>query len=96
METEADETFLQTLDALVPLRIVELADYPPSARQRLAMETVDTISVQADAITRREHGTDIRSQRRTVLTAIVTGLAIGAYEPGGVNFCGRHWEVRRD
>lgn len=76
------------LEAMVPLRILELRQAGEPERMRLAHEAADQIA---------SHGDDIlfRAARRgataSAVSWLVTGLAVGAFQPGGVRFRNLAW-----
>jgi hypothetical protein len=87
------ENVLLVLDGLVPLHIMALAD--SFARERARWESsvvqlTDTISETGDRLLNPAQHTD-RADRARLLSAIARALAIGAYQSGGVTWCGRHW-----
>lgn len=91
------------LSAAVPLRIAELAGHGVDGRVNLAAQLscgqqligapcpcrglADIIAVHSDAIVRGEPGA------AQAFNALARGLALGAYQPGGVTFAGTHWEA---
>lgn len=100
------DTVLQiALSVAVPLRIAELADSGPDYRARLATRLscgqqlregpcpcrglADIIASHGDAIERR----DLKRGAAQAFNALARGLALGAYQPGGVTFAGMHWEA---
>ena len=75
------------MELLVPMRIREIAGWSESARIRAGRACSDPIAA---------HGDDLQyggRHHRDALSALVTGLAVIAYQPGGVDFAGRHWCV---
>jgi hypothetical protein len=76
------------LEAMVPLRILELRQAGEAERMRLAREAAEQIA---------SHGDDIlfRAARRgataSAVSWLVTGLAVGAFQPGGVRFRNLAW-----
>jgi len=94
-ESPADPLLLDVLSGLVALRTLTLAD--PVERDR-AQERATAPGGWADAIS--EYGDRIlnaaqfrgdRQERGRLLTAMAAALAIGACQPGGVTWSGRHW-----
>lgn len=91
------------LSAAVPLRIAELAGHGADGRVNVAANLscgqqlldepcpckglADIIATHSDAIARRDPGA------AQAFNALARGLALGAYQPGGVTFAGTHWQV---
>jgi hypothetical protein len=77
---------LGLLMVAVPLRIAELADVPEARRLALARESGQDLA---------EHGDDLmfRTKGRTAkaFASLATGLAVAAYQPGGVTFATMHF-----
>lgn len=74
-----------TLDAAVPLRIAELRDLDDMGRLALAAGAAAALA---------EHGDDLQyggAHCRDAVAALIRGLAVGAYAPGGISFGGHHW-----
>jgi hypothetical protein len=87
----APPALLPTLALAVPLRIEELRLRTFEERAALASGAVRELA---------EHGDNVlfpgprKGDSARAFGALVTGLAVGAYQPGGVSFAGLHWEVR--
>ena len=77
-----------TLEAAVPLRIIELRGVPDSERLRLARLAADHIAAQGDNILFRSGR---RGETAEAVGWLITGLACAAYQPGGVRFDGIGW-----
>lgn len=73
------------LSAAVPLKIADLAGYSPDARALLARDSADTIAAHGDDL--QYGGKDCAP----TFAALVRGLAVGAYQPGGITFAGTCW-----
>lgn len=75
------------LEAAVPLRILEMRDWPAERRILAARECADVIA---------SHGDDLQYGGKHTADAfnkLAIGLAVMAYQPGGVTFSGSHWEA---
>ena len=76
------------LEAMVPIRILELRKAGEAERMRLAREAADQIA---------SHGDDIlfpaarRGATASAVSWLVTGLAAGAFQPGGIRFRNLAW-----
>jgi hypothetical protein len=80
-----EELLTMALSAAVPLKIADLADYSPDARARLAVGCADAIAAHGDDL--QYGGADCVP----AFAALARGLAVGAYQPGGITFAGTHW-----
>jgi hypothetical protein len=78
------------LEGLIPLHLVQLAELSDRARQRLAVQYADELAAGADRLTAPGNFAD-RAERSRALTALAGAIAIGATQPGGVTWAGRHW-----
>lgn len=86
---ESDRDLLAvTLEALVPLRIFELRNAGDAERMRLAREASQEVAAHGDVIQFRGKR---RGETANAVGWLVTGLAVGAYQPGGVRFMGLAW-----
>ena len=78
------------LEAAVPLWIHRHEDTPVEARIARARECADIVA---------EHGDDIqfrgakKGETAAAFNALAEGLALAAYQPGGVDFADDHWEA---
>ncbi len=90
--TQRQARLLAALDGQVPLFMLEIRDW--TFEQRKAWLDVEAITNTADVLqygsgprrTKDERDASIRA-----LNALAYGLAVGAYQPGGMDFAGRHW-----
>jgi hypothetical protein len=76
-----------SLEAAVPLRILEMRDWTVERRMQTARECADVIA---------SHGDDLQYGGKHTADAfnkLALGLACLAYAPGGVRFHGMHWEA---
>jgi hypothetical protein len=86
----APPALLPALALAVPLRIEELRLTSFEERAALARAAAQEIA---------EHGDNVlfsgprRGDSEKAFAALVTGLAVGAHQPGGVRFAGLHWEA---
>lgn len=81
----SEHLLLAALEASVPLKIADLAHWPVEARIRHTDGCADIIAAQGDALQYGGKGC------REAFGAVVRALAVGAYQPGGITFAGRHW-----
>lgn len=100
-EVEAIERLLLLLDGLVPLHLMRLDRPGELARahaQAIAEDGLaDLIAEAGDRLTAPGNFRDPedRNKRAQLLTAMATCLAIGARQPGGITWAGRHWCAAR-
>lgn len=76
-----------SLQAAVPLRILDVRDWGHERRGRAAAECSRVIA---------EHGDDLMFGGRHAADAfnkLALGLACAAYVPGGITFLDDHWEM---
>ncbi len=88
---------LMALRDLVLLRLLTFhrSDHALYEARRTAPDLADLIAGGGDHLTAPgnfTHPEDIKL-RKDVLNAVATTLALGALQPGGVEFAGLHWEV---
>jgi hypothetical protein len=81
---------LTAIEGLIPLHLVQLADLTDRARQRLAVQYADELAAGADRLTAPGNFDD-RRERAAALTALAGAIALGALQPGGITWAGRHW-----
>jgi hypothetical protein len=83
------------LDGLVALRLLEHRDPAVLADRTAAVapHLADQIAGYGDRITALGNFLDPedRRDRSRVLAAMATCLAVGAAQPGGITWAGRHW-----
>jgi len=90
MKTEDNMVLTTSLQAAVPLWILEMRPWTPAARLATAREDGQHIA---------EHGDDLMFKSKTkgrtaeAFNHLARGLAALAYAPGGVTFAGEHWCV---
>jgi hypothetical protein len=86
----ADELLTIALEAAVPLWIHRHEHTSQQARHARASELGDVVA---------EHGDDIlfrggNGESARAFNALAEGIALAAYQPGGVTFDGNHWSAR--
>lgn len=81
------------LSAAVPLWIEELRRLEPEQRIARASGLADIIASQGDIILYRGGK---KGESAKAFNALAEGLAIGAFQPGGVTAFGQHWCVNHD
>jgi len=77
----------------VPLEIAAVAAWSDDERMRVADELASVLGELGDVL---EFGAPKSINVRTPFVALARGLAIAAYQPGGVCFGGMHWCVPAD
>ncbi|MEV5819253.1 hypothetical protein AB0L22_08770 [Micromonospora haikouensis] len=90
-----DNPLLTTaLEAAVPLHIMNLTQLHPNVRERVrtrwAADGVDEIAYRGDTL---QFGSKKRGEAAAAFNALARALAAGAFQPGGITFCGLHWCV---
>lgn len=89
MQAPDNSVLLIALQAAVPLHIVFMRDW--TARERLdrARWAADEVAAHGDVLL---FGGE-RGAAAGAFNALAKGLAVGAYQPGGIDFAGLHWCV---
>ncbi|WP_328344863.1 hypothetical protein [Micromonospora sp. NBC_00421] len=94
MKLDENPLLLTALEAAVPLHIFNLHQLHPSTSERLrtrwAADGVDEISYRGDTL---QYGSKKRGEAAQAFNALARALAAGAFQPGGITFCGIHWCV---
>jgi hypothetical protein len=81
---------LPSLEVAVPLRVREMRCLCFERRAARAAEAASVIA---------EHGDDslfrskAKGATRRAFVALASAIALGAQQPGGITFVGRHWEA---
>jgi hypothetical protein len=88
---QAESLLAIALESAVPLWIEELRPLTAAERQKKARKGVQAICEHGDVL---QFGGGKPGQVAEAFNAIARGLAALAYQPGGVTFCGRHWEAK--
>jgi hypothetical protein len=81
------ELLTASLEVAVPLRIFEIRDWTLKKRMEVARHCAEVVA---------SHGDDLQFGGKHTADAfnkLALGLAVMAYQPGGVTFMGRHWET---
>lgn len=81
------------LEAAVPLAIMEMSDYTPEHRMKIGSECSDHIAAHGDIIL---YKSPRQGESAKAVAMLAKGLAVGAYQPGGITFLGQHWCVNHD
>lgn len=84
---------ITVLEGLIAVQAARIADLSEGDRKRLAEQYADALATGADRLTAPGNFDD-RRERSQALTALAGGIAIGAMQPGGVTWAGRHWCTR--
>lgn len=90
MSTAADDFLIASLQVAVPLHIAEIRDWSSEKRLREAKIAADAVAAHGDNIlfkSKKAGGT------AHAFNQLARGLAILAFQPGGVSFAGCHWIV---
>lgn len=83
-----DDLLSISLAAAVPLWIEQLKPLTPDQRIGRTGELAEIIASKGDAILYRSTK---RGESAKAFNALAEGLAIGAFQPGGVTFAGQHY-----
>lgn len=87
--TTRSDLLLTALSAAVPLRIWEIRDYTVEDRLWEACKAESAIcSAGSEFVFFRGRK---KGETARAFNWLVRGLAVGAYQPGGVTFAGQHW-----
>lgn len=81
------------LEVAVPLWIERFRDWPAQCRIERARECGDFVAIHGDIILYRNRTGEVRTAKG--FNRLAEGIALGAYQPGGVGACGLHWCVAR-
>lgn len=88
MSENTRELMTATLQVAVPLWIEQLRPLTPEQRLARAGELADIVAEHGDIILYRGSK---KGETAKAFNALAEGLAIGAYQPGGVTFMGEHF-----
>lgn len=95
MTATSTDLLLDILGGLVPLHLMRLQHHPGEMQRAYAEagDLADAIAEHGDRLTNSGSFRDPahRAERARVLSAMATCLALGAMQPGGVTWAGRHW-----
>lgn len=90
------DTFATVLGGLVPLFMMRLARPSEMARAiEAAADLADVLGGSGDRLTAPGNFKSPSDHvlRGDALNAAAMTLALGAYQPGGVTWCGMHWDA---
>lgn len=90
---DSSRLLLDSLQLAVPLEIMRMARWSPEERVAAGHAAVDTVTTHGDALQFKGPNAAQRALTREAFVALARGLAVLAYQPGGVTFCGQHWCV---
>lgn len=91
-ERKIFDTLLPTLQLAVPMWIQRLRGTDEWQRVALAREDAQAVAERGDALMYRSKP----GRSGEVFNALARGLAIAAYQPGGVTAFGEHWCTDHD
>lgn len=86
--TAQHETLVIALEAAVPLHIIELSNRTPEQRAAIAQRSADEVACRGDIL---QFGSKKRGAVADVFNHLARGIAVLAFQPGGVTFAGHHW-----
>lgn len=81
-------TLVATLTLAVPMWIWDLCSLTDDQRAARANRCGRIVAERGDVL---QFGSKKRGQATEVFNALAEGLACAAYQPGGVDFAGKHW-----
>lgn len=88
-EDPRNTTLIETLAFAVPLWIWQLRDRTPEQRAAIGRRCAQEVASHGDTLMFGGK----RDEPAKVFNALAEGLAAAAYQPGGVDFAGKHWCV---
>lgn len=88
MSEPVDDLLVISLQAAVPLHIAEVSNWPPGERTRRARRAADVVASHGDNILFKSKKSGDTAH---AFNELAIGLAILAFQPGGVSFAGCHW-----
>lgn len=80
---------MQTLALAVPLHIEELRHVSPGGRVLIGRDCADEVAARGDSLMFPSK----KGRTAEAFNKLARGLAVAAFQPGGVTFLGQHWEV---
>jgi hypothetical protein len=83
---------LAALELAVPMWIDQLRSWTENDRIAMAHSLATTVASKGDIL---QFGSKRKGEQAEVFNATAKGLAALAFAPGGVTFCGVHWEAQR-
>jgi hypothetical protein len=101
-EARIHDLLVSTLQVAVPLWIERWRHASPRRRCDRAIECADMVAAHGDAILYRTKGRARRLRDETdegapgtaeAFNHLAEGIALGAFQPGGITMFGHHWEV---
>lgn len=87
-EDRRHDALMETLALAVPLWMLDLYYRTPEQRCAIARRCSQVLAERADNLM---FGNKKKGETAQVFNALAEGLAVAAYQPGGVTFAGRHW-----
>lgn len=89
---EKNPVLVLTLDMAVPMHLHEIRAWSFDARLAEARRCADAVAAHGDVL---QFGGNRKGDTAEAFNAFARGLAVAAYQPGGVDFADRHWCVWR-
>lgn len=79
---------IEVLRLAVPLHIYEIRNWSVYNRIHEAQNCVDEVASKGDIL---QFGSKKKGETARAFNRLARGLALLAYQPGGVDFAGEHW-----
>jgi hypothetical protein len=99
-ESPDGDVLLVSLEAAVPLWIAQLRAMTSELRTRTctvwAQQSAEAVASRGDQLMFRSKPHKGEGGTADTFNHLARGLAVGAFQPGGITFAGRHWEVTAD
>lgn len=87
------ELLVATLQAAVPMWIDQYQNWDTYSRQCRATHCADEVAAHGDILVFKQKTAEGRKGTVNAFNRLAEGIAILAYNPGGVTFAGHHWCV---
>ncbi len=93
MTAAEDDNLITALQAAVPLHMAEMRDWSEKRRNNEGHFAAQVIAAKGDVL---QFGGSKKGQAAHAFNWLARGLAVAAFQPGGVTFAGLHWCVEDD
>lgn len=86
-EDHRHDALVGLLEVAVPMWILNLQGHSPEQRIAIARRCADEVGSHGDTLMFGGK----KGEAARIFNTLAEGLAVAAYQPGGVTFAGRHW-----
>lgn len=93
MKATDDIALVESLRFAVPMWVHELRDCTPEQRVARAKRCAQVVAEHGDALQFKGESASARRSTRDAFNRLAEGLALLAFQDGGVAFAGHHWCV---